>query len=81
MTKPRLTMTCADCAVTSEVPSGEGVLLCQFHASTSALLKAAKTLRDALAAGDPQYSMNPTEGNALNALDAVINEIERGKIA
>ena len=70
-----LTMTCADCAVTSDVPSGEGVLLCQLHASVWRLLDAAKgALRHLEMLGE-------IDAISTRALHAVINEIERGKIA
>jgi hypothetical protein len=42
------------------------------------LVDAAKTLRDALAKGDPQYSMNAEEGAALERLGAAITKIEKG---
>lgn len=40
------------------------------------LVKVGKQLRDALAKGDPQYSMNAEEGNALNALGNAIKKAE-----
>ena len=44
-----------------------------------ALKEAAKSLHDALAKGDPQYSMNAEEGLALNALDAALRLAEEPK--
>ena len=61
-----------DCYLWDEPGIAVQFFMCSKHRAAPDLLAAATRLRDALAAGDPQYSLSAEEGVALNDLNAAI---------